>query len=158
FIQVPATGTSMTNLSPSIQVAVQDASGNTVSSASDSITLSIATGPGGAAITGGGSTATSSGVASFASVKLDKAGSYTLTATSGGTYGTATSSSITISAGTATQLAFIQVPATGTSMTNLSPSVQVAVQDSAGNTVSSASDSITLTIASGPSGAAITGG
>src|SRR5256885_15044884 len=76
----------MTTRSRSTVVCIQDAGGNTITTASDTITLTIATGPASSAITGGGATATASGVATFASVKLDKAGSYTLKAT-GGTYG-----------------------------------------------------------------------
>src|SRR5256885_14071503 len=102
----------MTTRSRSTVVCIQDAGGNTITTASDSITLTIATGPASSAITGGGATATASGVATFASVKLDKAGSYTLKAT-GGTYGNVTSGAITLSARAARQIAFTPAPRTG---------------------------------------------
>jgi hypothetical protein len=93
-------GSIVTNL----RVFVQDASGNTVTSAGDTITLSIATGPPGGTFNSGTGTytnvAASSGVANFSGVFFNTAGSYTLTATdtqSGHTgFATATSPTIVI--------------------------------------------------------------
>jgi subtilase family serine protease len=80
FVQQPSNGTVGAAISPAITVQVQDANGNNVSSTGTAITLT-ANGPG--PIASGGSANTASGLASFGSVVLNTAGSYTLTAASG---------------------------------------------------------------------------
>jgi len=67
-----------------VKVAALDATGNTVTGFTGSVTLAIGTNPSGGTLTGGGPVAAVSGVATFSAVKIDKPGTgYTLTATSG---------------------------------------------------------------------------
>src|SRR5262249_126669 len=65
-------------------VSVQDAGGNTVTTDASTVSLALTT-PAGATLscTGGNSTGAISGVATFAGCQIDKAGTYTLTATDG---------------------------------------------------------------------------
>ena len=67
--------------SPSIVVDVEDQFGNIVTTDSSNVTLSVAGGP--AAMSGTVTVAASSGIATFSNIKLDAAGSYTLTASDG---------------------------------------------------------------------------
>lgn len=70
---VPATAT--------VRVAVQDASGQTVTTANNSITVGLGTNPGGASLSGVTTRAAVNGIATFDSLSVDAAGTgYTLTA------------------------------------------------------------------------------
>jgi hypothetical protein len=136
---------------------VQDVFGNTVTSATDQISLTIGSGPPGGTFSSGSSTytnvATSSGVATFTGVALSLAGTYTLTAVRSGLT-SATSSAIVISAAAASKLAFVQGPSSGFAGTALSPAISVQIQDQNGNPVSASGVNITLT----PSAGAINAG
>jgi len=142
-------------------VTVQDALGNTVTSATTSITLAITSGTGtsGAALGGTLTRAAVAGVATFGDLTIDKVGAgYTLTATATGLT-SATSSAIAVSPGAAAKLAFTVQPSEAVAGAAISPAVQLTVQDALGNTVTSATTSIVLAITSGTgtSGAALGG-
>lgn len=138
-------------------VTVQDSGGRTVADDTSSVALAITSGTGTAGAILSCTTnpvSAVAGVASFAGCKIDKAGTYTLTA-SDGTLTAAVSSSFTVGTGAATKVVFsVQPPATGTAGTALT-TFRVAVQDAANNTVTAgtgSTDAITLSIASGPLG------
>src|ERR1700678_1654465 len=67
--------------STSITVDVEDPFGNIVTTDSSTVTLSVASGPG--SLSGTLTMAASSGIATFSNVKLNTAGSYTLTTSDG---------------------------------------------------------------------------
>ncbi|MEP6475211.1 MAG: hypothetical protein ABJC74_15915 [Gemmatimonadota bacterium] len=70
---------------PTVKVAVQDSHGNTVTDATNAITLAIGTNPAAGTLTGGGPVTAAAGVASFTTLSIDQIGAgYTLTATAGG--------------------------------------------------------------------------
>jgi len=84
FSVQPSAAVAGATLSPAVQVAVQDAQGNTVTTSTASVTLGITSGTGtsGAVLGGTLTRAAVSGVATFASLTIDKMGTgYTLTAT-----------------------------------------------------------------------------
>ncbi|MCY3018821.1 MAG: hemagglutinin, partial [Planctomycetota bacterium] len=144
---------------PAVQVAVQDAFGNTVTSdTGTSITVAIGTNPpGNGALTGTMPVGTVNGVATFSDLNIDKVGvGYTLTA-SGGGYPNATSVSFNIVADFPDHLGFIMQPSTTTAGASIFPAVEVAVQDVLNNTVSTATDAITMSKASGPGGGVLSG-
>ncbi len=154
FTSQPGGGTSQTALANQPVVAVQDAGGNTVTTDTRSVTLALTT-PGGATLGCSANPKTAvAGVATFTGCQVDKAGSYTLTA-SGAGLTSATSSSLVISAGTAVKLGFTSQPGGGTSQTALANQPVVAVQDAAGNTVTGNTTSVTLALTS-PGGATLT--
>ena len=131
-----------------IRVAIQDAAGTTVTSSSIQVTLTIESNPGGSTITNGSAVSAfaSSGVATFTNVFLDKIGSgYTIKASATG-YASIISSSFNVTAAAASRLGFLTQPTTVTGGTPFNPTLQVAVQDQYGNTVTSATNSITLGI------------
>ena len=147
FDQEPTNVTAGVAISPSITVDVEDQYGNIVTGDSSNVTLSINTGPG--AIGGTDTVAASSGVATFSSVKLDTAGSYTLAA-SDGSLTVADSSSFTVSPAAASQLAFNQQPTDVTAGVAISPSITIDVEDQYGNIVTGDSSSVTLSVNTGP--------
>ena len=133
-------------------VTVQDAGGNTVTTANNSITLAIGTNPGGTlACTTNPLTATG-GVASFGGCKITgAAGSYTLTAATNGLAGT-TSTGFNITPGAATHLAFTSQPGGGANGAIWATQPGVSVEDQSGNVVTGANNSITLAVGTNPGG------
>src|SRR2546422_1249264 len=83
-------------ITPAVQVAVQDAQGNTVTTAPTSITVAIGPYPASGILSGTTTVAAVSGVATFSTLTIDKAGTgYTLTASATGLTG-ATSSAFNV--------------------------------------------------------------
>lgn len=122
------------------------------------VTLSISGGPTGAAFSCTTNPLTVvNGVATFAGCKIDKAGTYTLTASAPGL--TSATQSLTVAVGPATKLGFITQPADATVTQPFGTQPVVAVQDAGGNTVTTGTSSttaITLAIGVNPGGGALT--
>ena len=156
FTVQPTDGRSLTSLAPAVAVTLRDEFGNTASESHQQVTLSIASGPSGAAIVGGGPRPPVTGVVTFDHVQLDKAGTYTLTA-SAAAVTSATSASFTIAAGDPAALGFVVQPSNVVAGTSIAPAVQVGIFDAAGNLAITATDEITLSIVAGPTGASLTG-
>ena len=148
FVAQPTNAASSATL-PSVTVAVQDAAGTTLATASNSVSLAIGSNPGGASLSGGAPTSTAAGVVSFPGLSLNKAGTgYSLVATAAGLT-SATSSTFNITPAGATALSLVAAPATASNATAMTPAVQVAVTDADGNTATGATGTIVATIASG---------
>jgi hypothetical protein len=145
FLQQPSNASAQATISPAVQVAVEDANGNTVTTATNPVTLALTSGTG----LGGTLTVTpQSGVATFSNLTVSNAGAYTLSATSP-SLSSATSTSFTISTPRGTKLAFLQQPSNALTQATISPAVQVAVEDSNGNTVTTATNPVTLALTNG---------
>jgi RHS repeat-associated protein len=158
FWRVPPSGLAGQALSPSLTVAVEDNFGNIITSNNSTVSLSIASGPGGFDSASTTSVAAVNGIATFTNLILDTTGGYTIQANDG-TLGSATYSiqinSVPSQEGK--QLAFEQVPASGTAGQPLSPAIVVAVEDQYGNVVTGDDSTVTLGPRSGP-GVFTTGG
>jgi hypothetical protein len=141
----------------SVQVAIQDANGVTVTSSSASVTLAIASGTGssGAVLACTTSTLTIAavnGVATFTPCNIDRGGvAYRLTASSGG-LSTGTSNSFNVNAGAVTALAFTSGPASGTS--GATQNISVTQTDADGVNVWNDTTALVLSISNnaGPGG------
>jgi hypothetical protein len=143
FTQAPVT-TSAGSPMPAVRVAIQDASGNTVTSASGQVTLAIEANPGGGTLSGTVTVSAVNGVAVFSTLSIDKAGNgYTLTAVSTG-LNEAISPPFNILPGSANHLVFLTGPTDRVVGEKFSPALQVQVQDAGGNPVLTANP-ITLT-------------
>ncbi len=89
FTTQPSSANAGAAISPAVQVAVQDANGNTVTSANNSITLAIGTNPGGGTLSGTLTVSAVNGVATFSSLSINQPGiGYTLTASAANLTGT----------------------------------------------------------------------
>ncbi|MEZ0228097.1 MAG: Kelch repeat-containing protein, partial [Planctomycetota bacterium] len=85
-------------ISPTVTVAIQDQYGNTVTAASDTITVALGSNPAGGTLSGTKALATTNGAAAFTDIAIDRPGAgYTLAATST-LYGNATSNAFEIAA------------------------------------------------------------
>ena len=157
FTTQPGNGTGGSALSTQPVVTIQDAGGNTVTTATDNITLSINANPGSGSLSGTATVAAVSGVATFSGLSIDKVGTgYTLDA-DGASLTTVTSNSFNITVGTASQLAFTTQPGNGTGGSALSTQPVVTIQDAGGNTVTTATDNITLSINANPGSGSLSG-
>jgi Bacterial Ig-like domain (group 3)/Bacterial Ig domain len=145
FTQPPVTTAAGATLTPPVKVSIQDAGGNTVTSATASVTLAIGTNPSGGTLSGTTTVTAVNGVATFSNLSIDKTGNgYTLTASATGLTGT-TSPTFDILTGAANRLAFLTGPTDRQVGQVFSPALQVQVQDAGGNPVVTASGQITLT-------------
>jgi hypothetical protein len=154
--QPPGTVTAGTTFG--VVVSVRDGVGNVDPTYNGSITLALANNPGGpgAALGGTVTLTTTSGVATFSDLTLNRPGTgYTLQATSG-SLTPATTNAINVGTAPAAQLAVIsQPPAHLTAGSSFG--VVIAAEDSAGNVDPSYSGQVTLTLASSPVGAVLGG-
>jgi hypothetical protein len=154
--QPSSSNTAATSFGAQPMISVTDAGGNVITGSSASIALAIGTnaGPGGALTCTTNPLAATSGVATFAGCKIDKAGTgYTLTAASGVLTG-ATSNSFDVTAGSATKLVVTTSPSSSTGGTAFATQPVVKVEDAGGNVIIGSSAPITLAIGTnaGPGG------
>src|SRR6266566_3256010 len=157
FIGQPSNAVAGGANTPAGQVEVQDALGNTVTTSTSSITVAIGTNPASGTLSGTMTVAAISGVATFSTLSLNRPGTgYTLTASATGLTA-ATSTAFNISAGAAAKLVFTVQPSNAAAGAANTPAVQVAVQDAQGNTVTTATTSITLTIGTNPASGTLAG-
>ncbi len=131
------------------RVTVQDANGNTVTNSAATLTLAITAGTGtsGAALAGTVAVNAVNGVATFAGLSINKAGTgYTLTATSAGLI-SAASAAFDVAPGAANRLAFSTQPSVENAAgIPLGRQPVVTVQDAHGNTVVTSTAAVTLGI------------
>ncbi|MGA2501118.1 MAG: FKBP-type peptidyl-prolyl cis-trans isomerase, partial [Tepidisphaeraceae bacterium] len=151
FVQQPA-GTSTDRTLAPVTVALEDSNGNVVTDETSNVTISIAPGPGAAVLGGTLTRATQNGVATFNDLSLSLAGTYTLSAKEGN-LAAATSDNFQM---VQFHLAFVRQPA-GTVAGATMSSVTVALENAAGTVVTDDNSPVTLTVASDPNGAALSG-
>ena len=85
FLVQPTDAGLNATLSPAVQIVIQDASGSTVTTATDPVTFVIGTNPSGGGLSGTTTTNAVGGIASFPDLEIDRSGTgYTLVATSAG--------------------------------------------------------------------------
>lgn len=154
FSTQPGNGTGGSNLATQPVVTKSGADDDTTV-----VTLSIGTNPGGGVLTCTDTTVQmTNNVATFSGCKITTAGTgYTFTATASGVTG-ATSSTFDITVGSAAKLGFTQNPGGGSATVVWTQQPIVAVQDAGGNTVTSATNSITLAIGTNPGSGTLSGG
>jgi uncharacterized repeat protein (TIGR02543 family) len=147
LIQQPTNTTAGATITPAVTAQIRDTFGNDVTTAGTPVTMSLSSGTG--TLSGTTSQLTnSSGLATFSDLIINLSGTKSLTAASTGLT-SAISSAFTISAGSATQVVFIQQPTNATAGATISPSITIQLRDGLGNNVSSAGVSVTLALSSG---------
>lgn len=130
-------------ISPAFEVTIQDATGSVVSSATNAVTLAIGQDPSGSTLSGTTTVNASAGVATFSDLSIDqRGGGYTLVAMSGD-LARATSDPFNI----AFRLVFVVEPSTTDLNEAITPPVQVAIHDAAGNVASGATDRVEVGVA-----------
>ncbi|HUG27873.1 MAG TPA: Ig-like domain-containing protein [Gemmatimonadales bacterium] len=151
FVTQPSNATAGMAITPAIRVALQDETGNTVTSATGTVTLTFASNPGGATLTGALSVQAVQGVATFPDVRVNRAGQgYTLRATAPG-FAEAVSATFNVSAGPPTALAVVVEPAGGSAAgAAFGQQPVVQLRDALGNDARQAGVTVTAVLASGP--------
>lgn len=149
FVQNPSDGTGGIALTNQPEVAVEDAGGNVEPGDTSAIHLALSTDTGATLSCTGNDFEASAGVAAYSGCKVDKAGTYELTATDLHDSLSATSQSFTIRPGPASQLIFTTQPAGARAGTGFTFQPVVAVADAGGNTIPTVTDAIALAIEPG---------
>jgi hypothetical protein len=153
FTVEPSNAVAGVAIAPAIQVSAQDAGSNTVPGFVSNVTIAIGTNPGGGALSGTATVAAVAGVATFATLNIDKTGTgYTLAATSG-ILTAGTSQAFDVTAGAVAQLLFTTQPTNTVAGSTITPNVAVVAQDALGNTATAFTGNVTLTLAVNPGGA-----
>ncbi|HEX9506260.1 MAG TPA: Ig-like domain-containing protein, partial [Acidimicrobiia bacterium] len=157
FSVQPSSTTAGVHIAPAVEVTVTDAFTNLVPGAS--VTLSIGINAGGGTLSGTTTrSTTASGVASFADLSIDKAGTgYTLHGTVPSTPSavTANSTAFDITAAAPATAAFTVQPTTTTAGVHITPAVEVTVKDAFANLVPGAS--VTVSIGTNPASGVLSG-
>ncbi|MGH7615225.1 MAG: S8 family serine peptidase, partial [Gemmatimonadales bacterium] len=136
-------------IAPRIEVTARDAQGNTATGFTGGVTVAIGINPSGGILSGTTTAAAVGGIASFSTLSIDQPGvGYTLTATAVGPAG-ATSAVFDVSASLVTQLVFTRQPSSATAGAVITPSVRVTARNSSGQTETSFTGNVTLTITAG---------
>ena len=158
FAAPPNTTASGDVIAPPVQVTIQDKFGNTVTNADNPVTVTLGGTPTGATLSGTLTTNAVRGVATFSDLSIDKANTgFALTASSGALTAV-TSPAFNINPPrVAAKLAFITTPSSWTAGTAILTAVKVAIQDALGNTMTSATSPVTVTLGVNPTGAALSG-
>jgi len=156
FIVQPSNATAGDAISPGITVAIEDGSGFIVTRATNVVTVAVATGPPGGTLDTM-RVAAVNGIATFASLHLDKAGTgYTLEAAAAHLTG-ATSAAFSVVAGAASQLVFAVQPGGTMGGAVVTPPVRVAAQDAFGNPVNGFSGPVTVALGGNPAPGTLSG-
>jgi uncharacterized repeat protein (TIGR03803 family) len=140
-------------MSPAVVVAVEDQFGNRVTSDNSQITLSLASGPG--QLSGTLTQNTQSGAATFNDLSLNEVGAYKLQATDG-SFPAAVSNTFNDSP-PVRLLVVVRQTTTAEQFGNVFANVKLAIEDVSGNLITSDTSTVTATLASAPSGAALSG-
>ncbi|HUI10520.1 MAG TPA: invasin domain 3-containing protein [Bacteroidota bacterium] len=153
FLTPPSAVISGAVITPAVQVQVEDSLGNALTT--DGVSVGIALN--GTGVLGGTLTElSSSGVATFANLSVNLAGSKTLTASSG-SLTSVTSGSFTVSPAAASKLMFSTQPGNGIAGSAFSAQPVVVLQDPSGNTVTGTAQNVTLAIQTNPAGGTLSG-
>jgi hypothetical protein len=139
---------------PPIVIEAHDSEGNVAEGFTGPVAIAL-TSAGGATLSGTTPVNAVAGVATFADLRVDKPGTYTLIATSGG-LGAVNTASFDVTAGAPAKLMFTMPPAPTAAGATLAP-VVVAARDVDGNALPGNMAQITLAIGNGPSGATLGG-
>src|SRR5207247_360303 len=138
FTVSPSNAAAGAAITPAVQVAIQDAQGNTVTTARSDKRRAGEANPASGTLAGTPTVDAVNGVATFANLSINNPGTgYTLTASATGLTG-ATSSAFNSGVGAAAKLAFTVQPSNTAAGAAITPAVQVTVQDAQGNTVTTA--------------------
>src|SRR6266550_4787369 len=157
FTTQPGNATAGAAIAPAVQVTAQDAEGNTATAFLGNVTVAIAANPGGGALSGTATLSAANGVATFATLSIDRtATGYTLAATATGLT-TATSSAFTITPGAAARVVFTVQPTSLTAGSVMTPAVQVTARDALGNTATAFTGTVTVALGTNPGSATLSG-
>jgi hypothetical protein len=145
FILPPVTQTAGVPFVQPVLVAIEDLLGNTITTATNSVTLALGANLAGGTLSGTTTVAAVNGIATFADLSINIAHGYTLTASATGLTGTTSSAFAVVNP----HLVFtIQPP--GDVPILIAFAVQVRIADHYGSTITTATNSVRLAIETNP--------
>src|SRR5439155_1512878 len=157
FTVQPSAVTAGAAITPPVQVTAEDGLGNTDPTFTGNVTVALGANPGGGALSGTTTVTAVSGVATLASLSVNKVGTgYTLTAAATG-LPTQPSAAFNVTPGAAAQLVFSVEPSNATAGATIAPTVQVTAQDAQGNTATQFSGSVTVALGTNLGGGTLSG-
>ena len=150
FRRQPSNVTAGAPIAPSVEVVLQDLSGNLVTESGRDIALAVESGPPGAILSGTTTVSTVAGVSDFTDVRLiQQGGGYTLRA-SADSLTAQVSATFDVLAANASRLSVAtQPPATATSAALLASAIVVRLRDELGNNVATSDVPVTVSVSSG---------
>lgn len=149
FTGAPSDAVAGASINPAVRVSVEDAQGNIVPTATNSISIAVGANPSSGTLSGTLTANAVAGVATFANLSINLAGTgYTLAATATSLAG-ASSSAFNVMPGSAVKLLFTTQPSNTAPGIAISPAVQVTIEDAFGNVSTSATNSIAMGITGG---------
>ncbi len=155
IVAQPTAGVAGQILAPPLQIVVQDAAGITVPTASTPVSVAFGSNPGGGPLGGTVSVVPSGGVATFADLQVNVPGAgYTLVGSFAGVPDVPSTPFNVTAAGT--QLVFGTQPSPGQARAALT-AFTVEIQDALGNVDTSSTATVTLSLASNPGPATLSG-
>ncbi len=157
FVTQPTATTAGSAFTPAVQVAVRNSIGGTVTTATNSVTIVIASNPGGGTLGGTVSVAAVNGIATFSNLSIDRTGAgYTLAANASGLT-SATSAAFDVTSGAPQTLSFTVPPSTAVAGSVMAPAIVVRALDPLGNTATGFTGNVTLALGANPGGATLSG-
>jgi hypothetical protein len=160
FAQQPTDDIAGNPIDPPVTVHILDGAGNLRTTSTRNVTLALGANPGGGTLSGTLTVSAVGGIATFSTLSIDKVGAgYTLVASSPNPtpLTQATSVPFNITAGSASQLAFVQQPGTVASNAPITPAITVQLLDAGGNPVTGPQRNITLALGANPGGGTLGG-
>jgi len=157
FTVSPGNATAGAPITPSLQVSIKDATGAIVTTATNTVSLTLGGTVSGATLAGTTTVSAVNGVATFSDLVIQKAGTgYTLAAAAS-SLRSASSPPFAVAPAAPAKLTFAAPPSTSDTTRPITPAVQVAIQDAFANTVTSATNAVTLSLGANPGGATLAG-
>ena len=157
FTVQPTTVIAGNAISPAVRVAARDDAGNTVTTFSGAITISLAANPAGGTLSGTMTASAVNGVATFSNLRITRAGGgYSLAATATGLAG-ATSTTFSVTPASAAALFFTVQPSNTETGKSITPAVRVTARDAYGNTATGFQGPMTMAIGRNPAGGTLSG-
>ena len=157
FSVQPVTTLANAAIAPPVLVTARDTLGRVVTAYSGTITVRLGANAAGGVLSGTLTAAASNGVATFATLRIDRGGSgFTLTAAASGLTG-GTSAAFSITAPPVTQLVFTVQPANARVTRKIEPPLVVTALDASGLPVKSFTGAITIALVANSYGAKVSG-
>jgi len=153
----PTTTPAGENITPAVTVRVLDADGKLVTTATMAVTLALANNPGGGTLSGTLTVNAVKGIATFPVLSISTAGTGCTLRATAASLTSAVSASFDVTGGLPVKLGFLTQPSTTTVGAVITPAVSVAVQDAAGNTITSGSYEIGIVFIVNPTGTPLLG-
>ena len=157
FTIQPAGTTAGVTIGPAVAVAIEDAGGNTITSATQEVTLALGANASGGSLSGTLTAAAVNGVATFPNLRIARAGGgYTLKATTQG-LPAVESRVFDIAAGPAAALQFTGQPTNAMTGSAIAPRIEVTAQDSVGNVAVGFNAMVTVALSGSPAPGTLVG-